>query len=111
MLPLVAIIESARPVASIQQAQAESILLARLREDRAFPNIKSECLYLVLDDQTSSYYQFSVRFDQAKCGGDSASDLLDRFVVMKANGEVKYYDVASVQIRPYKWFLQHRRGQ
>jgi hypothetical protein len=110
MFPAIAIIESATPTPAISQAQAESILLTKLKHDRAFPSIKPECLYLVLDEQTPAYYQFSVRFDQSKCGGNSASDLLERFAVMKSNGKVKYYDVAIAHVRPYQWFIQHRQG-
>jgi hypothetical protein len=90
---------------------AETLLLKRLRHDQAFPQIRPECLYAVLDHETSAYFQFSVRFDQEKCGGNSASDLLDRFVVTKSSGLIKHYEVAGCFTDSYsKWLKRQKKA-
>ncbi|WP_291270924.1 hypothetical protein [Geothrix sp.] len=91
-----------RPVAEIR-------LLTRRRLDQAFPQIRPECLYAVLDQETPTYFQFSVRFDQEKCGGNFASDLLDRFVVSKTSGVIKHYEVAGCFIDSYSQWLKRQK--
>lgn len=89
--------------------KAEAALLARLRQDQAFSNIRSECLYAVLDNETSKTYQFSVRFNRQKCGGESASDLLDWFAVSKSNGAIVHFDVSNCSTGPYSAWLANQR--
>lgn len=94
----------------ISVQRAESILLDRLKTDMAFPQIKSECLYAILDNESKFSFQFSVRFDQSKCGGNSASDLIDRFTVSKATGAILHYVVAGCYTESYaKWLKRERK--
>ena len=109
VVPLVIALCATQP--PIELAAAETILLTRLRKDQAFPNIKPDCLYAVLDNESHIEFQFSVRFDQAKCGGNSASDLLDRFVVTKLKGTIKHYEVAGCFTNSYSLWLKHKKGQ
>jgi hypothetical protein len=94
---------------AVTRPVAETRLLARLRHDRAFPQILPECLYATLDQETSAYFQFSIRFDQVRCGGNSASDLLDRFVVSKSSGQIKHYEVAGCFTDSYSQWLKRQK--
>jgi len=96
-----------QPAMSVQTA--ESVLLTKLRQDSAFPDIRPECLYADLDQESAISYQFSVRYDQYKCGGNSASDLLDRFTVTKKSGKIRHYEVAGCYTESYKSWLKRQK--
>ena len=83
-------------------------LLMILQKNRAYPTIKSECLLLEFEEETKEHIQFAVRFDQAKCGGNSPSNLIDRFAVQKPSNSVVYYDPAGPRFKSFKWFLRNR---
>ena len=108
-VPLVIALFAAQP--PVELGAAETILLTRLRKDQAFPSIKPDCLYVILDNESHTEFQFSVRFDQEKCGGNSASDLLDRFVVTKLKGTIKHYEVAGCFTNSYALWLKHQKAR
>jgi len=90
------------------QRSAAQKLLAVLRNSHAFSTIRPECLLLEFEEDTKEHIQFAVRFDQSKCGGNSPSNLIDRFAVQKHSKSILYYDVTEDRFRSFKWFLKHR---
>ena len=92
----------ARPVISASepslQRRSDVVQTARTLDDAlvaagAYPHIQPRCLYYDLESAGHSDYSFAVRFNQAKCGGDSPSNLLDRFSV--TDGRVLWSDTAD----------------
>nr|WP_320131524.1 hypothetical protein [uncultured Holophaga sp.] len=109
MLPAMALVSLLAVQPAMPLQTAEGALLTKLRKDSAFPDIRPECLYAVLDQESPVFYQFSVRYDQSKCGGNSASDLLDRFTVTKKTGKIRHYEVAGCYTESYKSWLKRQK--
>ena len=106
----------ARPVISASEpslerrsdvAQAARILHDALVAAGAFPHIQPRCLYYDLESARDRDYSFAVRFNQARCGGESPSNLLDRFSVLE--GQVLWSDPADGGVlKPLSAFLKRR---
>jgi len=92
-------------VSGISQQTGATILRERLVADRVWPHISPDCLYLEPEEETSKFLRFAARYDQGKCGGDSFSTLLDRFVVNREDGSLLWYNVPEDRDYPYEQFL------
>ena len=88
--------------------QAAQTLHDTLVGAKAYPHIQPRCLYydLMAADPRNDY-PFAVRFNQAKCGGNSWSNLLERFSVI--DGRVLWSDTADGgTLKPLSEFLKSR---
>jgi len=95
----------ARAEQMLSEAEAVAVLRSRLVSDRVYPHIGADCLYFERDDVSPSAIRFTVRYDQAKCGGDSVSTLLDRFVVNRQDASILWWYVPEDRHYPYERFL------
>jgi hypothetical protein len=88
--------------------EASAYLLERLRLDHAYPSIPSRCLTTEFEGSDDDSYDFALRYNQAICGGESPSTLLDRFRVFQRSDVILYYTAAGPKYLSYEWFLKHR---
>jgi hypothetical protein len=87
--------------------EAAGILHEAFVRSRAFPHVQPRCLYYDLMNAEQHDYHFAVRFNQAKCGGESPSNLLGRFAVV--DGHVLWSDTAAGgTLKPLDAFLKRR---
>ena len=86
--------------------QAVAALRSKLETFHVYPHIPSTCLYFEGGSRGKKIYAFTVRYNQGKCGGDSWSTLLDRFLVRSVNCEVLYYDVGEDEYLSFRRFVQ-----
>jgi hypothetical protein len=64
------------------QEQGCEALIRRVDDAKLFPHIERRCFTCELEADGRESWDFAPRFDQAACGGDSASTLIDRYRVM-----------------------------
>lgn len=87
--------------------EAARTLHSALVTAKAFPHVQPRCLYYDLMAADPRDHHFAVRFNQAKCGGNSPSNLLDRFAVI--DGKVLWSDTADGgTLKPLDEFLKRR---
>ena len=86
--------------------QAARTLHDALVAGGAYPHIQPRCLYYVLESIEGRDYDFAARFNQARRGGESPSNLLDRFTVRE--GQVLWHDTADSALKPLSAFLKRR---
>ena len=90
--------------------QAAQILHDALVGAKAYPHIQPRCLYYDLMAADPRDHHFAVRFNQAKCGGKSWSNLLERFSVI--DGRVLWSDTADGgTLKPLSEFLKSRNSR
>ena len=102
--------QSPAPGQPLTKESACAKLLERLKSENVYPHLKPDCLVCDEEGRYADQFEFAVRFDQVKCGGDSWSNLVDRFVVMRDTGEIRWYDVAEVQYYSFEDFLARARS-
>ncbi len=106
---------AARPAISAREPslarRSDVVQAARTLHDAlvaagAYPHIQPRCLYYDLEGIDSRDYHFAVRFNQARCGGESLSNLLDRFTV--SEGHALWHDQADSTLKPLSALLKRR---
>jgi hypothetical protein len=85
------------------ETEACQALIDRVVEERLFPYISKECFRCELERNTGRTFEFALRFNQAKCGGDSASTLFDRFLVCSQSPVMLWYDSANDRYLPWEY--------
>jgi hypothetical protein len=75
--------------------QAATVLREVLVTRSVYPDIQRKCFGVELEQIGDGTYDFAVRFNEYVCGGDSPSNLLDRYRVASATGTVLWYDSAD----------------
>lgn len=89
--------------------EAAQTLHDALMGANVYPHIQPRCLYYDVWGVSDRQYYFAVRFNQARCGGNSFSNLLDRFAVR--SGRVLWEDTADGgTLKPFSEFLKSRGG-
>ena len=71
---------------------AARLLAAEIRKRNWYPGVPPGCLAYDLESVKGGNYDFAIRFNQAKCGGTSPSNLMDRARVIKKTGEVLWWN-------------------
>ena len=76
---------------------------------KVYPHIQPRCLHYDVSGVSDRQYYFAVRFNQARCGGNSFSNQLDQFAVK--SGRVLWEDTADGgTLKPFSEFLKSRGG-
>jgi hypothetical protein len=85
----------ALPETSVQRQaalQAATVLRDSLVANKVYPTFDNRCLGFELEAADNGTFDFAARFNQRLCGGDSPSNLLDRYRVVSANRVILRYD-------------------
>jgi hypothetical protein len=72
--------------------KAATVLSGEVRVRSLFPGIHAECVAYELEAIDRGQYDFAIKFNQRKCGGESASNLLDRARVLPKRDEVLWWN-------------------
>jgi hypothetical protein len=84
-------------------------ILAKIRRDKVYKNIPPKCLFADFEEETKGYFQFAVRCNPECCGIKTESTLLNRFAVLRPNGQIVYWDEADPDsFKPYASFLRRK---
>lgn len=72
--------------------EAADTLRQALVTRKVYPQVEPECLAFELAGTKDGAYEFAAKVNQLRCGGDSASNLLDRYRVVLRTRAVMLYD-------------------
>ncbi len=104
---------SLRPLDEITGPETEKeacdALIARVVQARLFPNIREECFFCELEANDGRTFQFALRFNKGKCGGDSPSTLLDRFLLCQRSPVILWYDSSEDRYLPWEYAFTYKK--
>ena len=89
--------------------EACEALVSRVVDARLFPHISRECLLCDLEDSDGHSFKIALRFNQERCGGDSPSTLLDRFLVFQRTPVILWYDVTEDRYLAWEYAWSYRK--
>ena len=104
-----------KPLAEITGPETEQeaceVLVERVFEARLFTAISRECLFCELEYNDDRTFQFALRFNNRKCGGDSESTLLDRFLICQRSPVILWYDSSEDRYLPWEYAFSYRNAK
>ncbi len=86
-------------------------LITRVVEAKLFPEIRKECFFCDLEGNDGRAFQITLRFNKGKCGGDSPSTLLDRFLVFQRSPVILWYDSSRDRYLPWEYAFTYRKAK
>jgi hypothetical protein len=93
------------------EKQACEALVSRVVAAKLHPNVPKRCFWCELEASDDFSFQFALRFNQERCGGDSPSTLLDRFMVFKLSPVILWYDAAENRYLPWEYAWSYRKAK
>jgi hypothetical protein len=70
-------------------------LIKRVYEAKLFPRIEKHCFFCELESDDGHAWEFALRWNKAECGGNDASTLFDRYLVMQRSPVILWYDTGD----------------
>lgn len=104
--PLVSLDELGGPETEDEACQA---LVDRVVAEKLFPSIPKDCFFCELESKDGRTFQFALRFNQDRCGGNADSTLLDRFLVCQRSPVILWYDSSEDRYLPWEYTFSYRR--
>ena len=93
------------------EKEACETLITRVVEAKLFPDIREECFFCELESKDGRTFEFALRFNQGKCGGDSPSTLLDRFLVCRGSPVILWYDSSEDRYLPWEYAFTYMKAR
>jgi len=93
------------------EKEACETLITRVVHARLFPEIREECFFCELEANDGRSFQFALRFNKGKCGGDFASTLLDRFLVCQRSPVILWYDSSENRYLPWEYAFTYKKAR
>ncbi len=91
------------------EEEACQALVSRVVKAKLFPHIRRECFLCELSSGDDYSFRFTLRFDQERCGGDSPSTLIDRFMVLKRSPVILWYDFPEDRYLPFEYAWRYHK--
>ncbi len=93
------------------EKEACEALIAHVVKEGLYSGIHKECLLCELEANDGRTFEFALRFNKGKCGGDFASTLLDRFLIFQRSPVILWYDSSQDRYLPWEYAFTYKKAR